>query len=446
MSAVVTPDSAAGQAMHDFIAGLFPICRSLTGAGTRQTLAVIAEHLPGLRIHSVPSGTQVFDWSIPDEWNIRSARLIGPGGDVIVDFAAHNLHVVGYSEPVDEQLSLEELQPHLHSRPDLPDAIPYVTSYYRRYWGFCMTQRQRDQLQPGMYRAVIDSTLAPGVLNYGEIVIPGSDPREVFLSTYVCHPSMANNELSGPAVAVWLAKWLCSAPRRFTYRLVFIPETIGSITYLSRNLERMKKLTLAGFNISCVGDERSYSFLPSRLGNTISDRVARHVLKHFAPDYVSYSFKDRGSDERQYCSPGVDLPVASVMRTKYTAYPEYHTSLDDLTLVTPAGLAGALKALQLCLECLEANDRFTVTVKCEPQMGRRGLYPMISSGNSAGNSTVGHMMHVLAYSDGAHDLIDIADDLGVPVWGLYQLVDKLKADGLLAASELTNKAPIPESP
>jgi aminopeptidase-like protein len=243
---------------------------------------------------------------------------------------------------------------------------------------------------------------------------------------------MAPNQLSGPAVTVWLVKWLMEKQRRrHTYRIVFIPETIGSITYLSRNLRQMKAATVAGFNLSCMGDERCFSYLPSRLGGTVADRVARHVLKHIAPDYIAYSFRDRGSDERQYCSPGVDLPVCSVMRSKFGNYPEYHTSLDDLSLVTPAGLAGSLRALQLCLECLENNETLTVTVLCEPQLGKRGLYPTISSRGHTGE-TVENMMHILAYSDGNHDLLAIAEDLGVPLWTLLKTVEKLKVNGLLA--------------
>jgi aminopeptidase-like protein len=422
-------DDMAGQAMHDFIARLFPICRSLTGDGVRETLAILGEHLPGLTVHEVPSGTAAFDWTVPDEWNIRSARLIGPDGETIVDFQDSNLHVVGYSEPVDRELSLDELQPHLHSLPELPDAIPYITSYYKRYWGFCLPHRVRENLKAGTYRAVIDSTLAPGHLTYGELILPGETDREILLSSYICHPSMANNELSGPVVMTWLAKWLMSQPRRHAYRIIFIPETIGSITYLSRNLPQMKEATVAGFNLSCVGDDRCFSYLPSRNGNTISDRVAKHVLRHLAGDYVTYTFRDRGSDERQYCAPGVDLPVCSILRSKFGRYPEYHTSLDNLELITPLGLAGALKAYQLCLECLENNATLLSAVLCEPQLGKRGLYPSIS--NRDAGAIVADMMDLIAYSDGDHDLLAIADLIGVPMWDLLEIAGKLKAAGVL---------------
>jgi aminopeptidase-like protein len=366
---------------------------------------------------------------VPDEWNIAEARLTDPNGSVVADFGWHNLHVVGYSEPVDLAITLADLQAHLFSLPEQPDAIPYVTSYYRRFWGFCLQHSVREQLTDGLYHAHIRSSLKPGLLRYGELLIPGDDPREVFLSTYVCHPSMANNELSGPVVTTWLAKWLLEKRRRFSYRIVFIPETIGSLVYLSRNLQHLKSHVIAGFNISCVGDERAYSFLPSRHGNTLSDRVARHVLRHHAPAFIPYSFLNRGSDERQYCAPGIDLPIASIMRSKYGEYPEYHTSKDDLSLVTPSGLHGGYEAIRRSLECLEHNKRWRCTVSGEPQLGRRGLYPTISQAGAHAN--VATMMNFLAYADGQHDLLEIADIIGVPVWSLSPVVEMLETHQLV---------------
>lgn len=418
-----------GRAMYDLAAELFPICRSLTGPGVRETLRILQRELPELTIHEVPSGTPAFDWIVPDEWAIRDAYLLDPDGRKIVDFKNHNLHVVGYSEPVNVELDLAELQSRLHSIPEQPDAIPYVTAYYKRTWGFCLTHRQREALKPGRYRAVIDSTLAPGHLTYGEVLLPGALGKEIFVSTYVCHPSMANNELSGPVVTTWLVNWLKRQPRRFAYRIVFLPETIGSITYLSRNLAIMKERVVAGFNVTCVGDERVYSYLPSRQGGTLADRAARHVLKHVAGDYVSYSFLRRGSDERQYCWPGVDLPVCSVMRSKYGEYPEYHTSLDNMDLITPNGLAGSFFALQYCAACVEENRTYRTAVLCEPQLGRRGLYPVISKRGSASASAL--YRNILAYCDGANDLLAVADILGVPMWTLFDAVAELRRHDLL---------------
>jgi aminopeptidase-like protein len=423
-----------GEEMHALCRELFPICRSLTGPGFRESMAILQREFPALQMRAVPSGTQVFDWVVPNEWSIRDAWIETPSGERICDLRTNNLHVVGYSVPVDAELSLEDLQSHLYSLPDQPDAIPYITSYYSPRWGFCLTQRQRDQLRPGRYRVHIDSTLAPGVLNYAHALIPGESREEVFLSSYLCHPSMANNELSGPVVATWLGKWLQSLPRRrYTYRIFIGPETIGSIAYLARHLDELKERVVAGYVLTCMGDERAYSYVPSRHGDSLPDRAAKHVLGHLAPDYLRYSFLDRGSDERQYCSPGVDLPVASVMRSKYGVYPEYHTSLDDLSLVTPAGLAGGFEAVQRCIECIEADEVLRTSVLCEPQLGKRGLYPTLSTKTTG--QEVKAMMDLLAYCDGEHSLLEIAARIGVPLWTLTPSIERLKQHGLLVPSK-----------
>jgi aminopeptidase-like protein len=436
---VTDATESPGVAMHALARRLFPITRSITGDGVRETLRILGEHIP-LEIHEVPTGTRALDWTVPPEWNIRDAYILDEHGDRIVDFQQNNLHVVGYSAPIDATLSLAELQPHLHSLVDQPTAIPYITSYYERRWGFCLSHAQRERLQDGQYRVVIDSELKDGSLTYGELIIPGETPSEVFLSTYVCHPSMANNELSGPVVTTWLAKWIASRPRRYTYRLVFIPETIGSLVYLSRHVDTLRANVVAGFNVTCVGDDRAYSFLPSRYGGTLADRVALHTLKVRHPDFVHYSFLDRGSDERQYCSPGVDLPVVSVMRTKYREYPEYHTSLDDLTVVTPAGLEGGYTILRECLEILEGNRTYRSTSLGEPHLGGRGLYPTL--GTTSSYEAVRTTMDLLAYADGTNDLVGIADITGMPVEELRRGAEQLVEHGLLA--EVPGRAlPVP---
>lgn len=424
----------SGHDMHRWASDLFPICRSLTGDGVRETLAYLQQLVPSLVAHEVRSGTQAFDWTVPDEWSIRGAYIEDESGNRIVDFTRSNLHVVGYSTPVDEWLTLAELQPHLHSLADQPDAIPYVTSYYSRRWGFCMSHSMRDSLSDGRYHVVIDSTLAPGSLTYGEVLIPGREKKEVFLSTYVCHPSMANNELSGPVVTTALARWIASMPdRRFSYRIVFVPETIGAIVYISRHLAELRENVIAGYVVTCIGDERAYSLLRSRDGHTLADRAAKLVLRRHAPDHVDYSYLDRGSDERQYCSPGVDLPVASIMRTRYNSYPEYHTSLDDLDLVTASGLGGGFEALRRTIELIENNHVYKAVHPCEPQLGKRGLYPTLST-RGAGYA-VRAMTNMLSYSDGTRDLIDLAEHIGVSAEEALETAGKLHAAGLLAIAD-----------
>ena len=426
-------DVMAVEPMHAWARDLFPICRSLTGAGVRETLAYLSRLIPGLRTHSVASGERAFDWTVPDEWCVRGAYVENEAGHRVIDFADHNLHLVGYSEPVDAWMTLDDLQPHLHSLPDQPDAIPYVTSYYGRRWGFCLTHRARQALKPGRYHVVVDTSLAPGQLNYADLILPGLESGEVLLSTYVCHPSMANNELSGPVVTAALARWLADLPeRRFTYRVVFVPETLGSIVYLSRHLAQMKANTVAGFVLTCCGDERAWSFMPSRLGGTLADRAALHVLKRHAPAFDAYSFLERGSDERQYCSPLVDLPVVSVMRSKYGTYPEYHTSLDDLSLVTQAGLEATLTMMKRCILAMEANRTYVAAQPCEPQLGPRGLYPTVSTRDSG--RSVRSMMNLLAYADGVTDLIAIAERIGEDIADCAPIALRLEAAGVLASA------------
>ncbi len=423
--------SGLGHEMYALAEELFPICRSITGDGLRQSLKRLTRIAPYTK-YEVATGTQCFDWVVPQEWNIRDAYIVDPAGHKIVDFKHNSLHVVSYSTPVHTRMPLEQLQQHLYSLPEQPEAIPYITSYYSPRWGFCLTEEQRRGLVPGDYEVLIDSELKNGHLTYGELIVPGDSEEEVLLSSYLCHPSMANNELSGPIVTTYLARWLLSLERRrYTYRIVIVPETIGSIVYLSRNLEAMKAKTVAGYVLTCIGDDRDYSYLPSRAGDTLADQAAQHVLKHVYPDYSHYSYLERGSDERQYCSPGVDLPVCSMMRSKYATYPEYHTSLDNLDFVSPAGLYGGYSAVQKALQCLELNERLRSTVCCEPQLGKRGLYPSLSTKES--NDTVRDMLNFLAYADGQHSVLDIAEKIGVPVWSMAELIPRFKQERLLQA-------------
>ena len=411
--------SNVGQEIYDFAASIFPYCRSITGAGVRKTLATISDAISGdtaisnqgggvlssksqpqksqnikLNIKSVPSGTAVFDWTVPKEWKIRDAYIETENGTRLIDFKNNNLHVMGYSTPIDKWVNFAELKEHIYTQPDQPDVIPYVTSYYKERFGFCMSQRQLSELEksdtekPGKYHMFIDSELFDGVLNYGELLLPGESEKEIFFSTYICHPSMANNECSGPSLAVALIKYVASLPiRRYSYRFIFIPETIGSLTYLATegHLAEMKRKIIAGFNLSCVGDNRAYSIVESRYGNTIADRVLRNVLRfHTNNSYSRYSFLARGSDERQYNAPGIDLPVVCFCRSKFGEYPEYHTSADDMGLVSPEGFQRSFDVMTEVITALEGNRKYRVTVKGEPQLGKRGLYPTVSQKGAYG--------------------------------------------------------------
>ena len=426
-----------GVSMHDLCKELFPINRSLTGNGVRETLRILQREVPELNILEVPSGTTCFDWTVPNEWNCKEAYIIDPDGHKICDYSKNNLHLLGYSTPVNKTLTLEELNDFLYDLPELPDAIPYMTSYYKERWGFCIAHNERKKLKQGDYKVYINSTLEKGNLTYGELLIEGDTKEEIFFSTYVCHPSMGNNELSGPAVVTYLAKYINSLPnRKYSYRIIFIPETIGAIMYLSKNLKEMKKNIVAGFNVSCVGDNNIYSFLPSREGNTLADKVATHVMNHKIIDYKSYTFLDRASDERQYCSVNVDLPVCCIMRSKYGEYKEYHTSLDDLDYISPEGLNGAYEVYVEVINVLEQNHKYLLTTFCEPQLGKRGLYPTLSTTGT--KEKVKDMMNFLAYCDGKTDLIDIANKINLPVWNLYDIIKKFLDNGLIVISPISN--------
>ncbi|MCR5233579.1 MAG: DUF4910 domain-containing protein [Lachnospiraceae bacterium] len=483
-----------GESMYGLAERLFPICRSITGAGVRETFEILKEYIPDLKLYEVPTGTKVMDWTVPKEWRIDEAYIEDDQGNRIVDFRDNNLHVLGYSVPVDEWMSFDELEPHIYTLKDQPELIPYVTSYYKERWGFAMSQVQKDSLhRASRYHAVIKSSLFEGNLTYGELVIPatageGKPEKEVFLSTYICHPSMANNECSGPSLMAHLCTYIKGIRnRKYSYRIVFVPETIGAITYLSRNLGEMKEKVIAGFNLTCVGDDRDYSIVHSRYGDTLADRVLTAVLKEHCkdrsdadgPGYSDYSYLKRGSDERQYQAPGVDLPLVCFCRSKYHVYPEYHTSGDNMSIVSPEGFYGAYSVMRKCIDVLEgasafgeeegerirsliasddrllaalknadmkkddicisrvSNDRipgedgkvYKVTCLCEPQLGKRGLVPTMSSKETYQETLA--MKDVLAYADGTHDVEELAKVIEQPVEVVRKVVGQLTGAGLL---------------
>lgn len=425
-----------GREIYELAEKIFPICRSITGNGVRETLKLLQEYIgkDNLKfdIHEIPTGTQVFDWNVPKEWNIREAYIEKrEEGKVrkIIDFKENNLHVLGYSIPVDKWLTLDELKKCVYTQKDQPDVIPYVTSYYKERYGFCMSENQLNSLTDGEYHIFIDSELFDGSLTYADLVIPGETEEEILLTSYICHPSMANNECSGPAVLSALIRYVSSlSNRRYTYRFVLNPETIGSITYLSKNYQLLKKHLVAGIVLSCVGDERAYSIIESRYADTLADKSLKSIL-HFKPNYIEYSFLKRGSDERQYNAPGIELPVVGFCRSKYGEYPEYHTSADNMDLISPKGLQDSYETIVNWINSMEYNYKYKVTVLCEPQLGKRGLYPTISQKGSY--DAVMAMTNFIAYADGKNDFFDISNIINIPTFELLQIIDKLKDHELI---------------
>ena len=386
---------------------LWDFPRSLTGSGTRMTLEYIKGIVSDLNIHSFKSGTKVFDWEIPDEWNIHDAYIEHESGKRFAEFSKNNLHLLGYSIPCNKEISLSELLPNIYTNSDQPNVIPYVTSYYQDRWGFCMSEKEKKNLPDGIYHVLIDAKKSTGTMELGDIVIKGKNDNEVFFSTYICHPSMANNELSGPVLSTALIKYIKSEypDNKYTYRFVFAPETIGSIAYLSQHLNYLKEKVICGFNLSCVGDERAYSHIQSRLGGNLADQALQASLIDL-DNVKSYSFLDRGSDERQYCAPGVDLPICGFSRSKYGEYPEYHTSEDNFNVVTESGLNGSFDVMKSIIDSFELGLIPKNITICEPQLGKRNLYPTISQ--KGFNSDINTRMDFLAYADGNHSLFDIS--------------------------------------
>jgi aminopeptidase-like protein len=423
---------ASGQWMHDLAADLFPLPRSITGDGVRATLARLGQEIP-LEVHEVPTGTPVLDWTVPDEWNVREAWIAAPDGTRVVDYADSNLHLVGYSVPLRTRLPLAELRSHLHTLPDQPGLIPYRTAYYADTWGFCLPHAQLEQLPDGDYEVCIDATREPGSLSYGECVLPGEIDDEVLISCHVCHPSLANDNLSGLVVATALARELAAAPRRHTFRFLFAPGTIGAITWLGLNRAGAERIA-HGLVLTCLGDSGRSTYKRSRRGDAAIDRAVAHVLAGSGDDHEIRDFIPWGYDERQYCSPGFDLPVGCLMRTPHGEYPEYHTSADDLDLLRPDSLADSLAKLRRIAAVIE-GDRTLVNLSPhgEPQLGRRGLYDTIGGATDPHAAQLA-LLWVLNGSDGTRTLLEIADRAGMPFEAIEHAAQALLEHGLVAVA------------
>ena len=418
-----------GESLYCFAADLYPICRSITGSGIRRTLAKVQERIP-LQISEVPTGTAVFDWTVPKEWNIRDAYIKDASGNRVVDFRKNNLHVLNYSIPVRATLPLGKLKPHLFTLPAHPDWIPYRTSYYREQWGFCLSHNQMLSLPDADYEVCIDSTLEPGSLTYGECYLQGHATDEVLISCHVCHPSLANDNLSGLAVATFLAELLSSRDLRYSYRFLFVPGTIGAITWLARNQEHAGRIR-HGLVLTGIGDRGGFHYKKSRRGDAEIDRAAAHVLRHCGESSEVLEFSPYGYDERQYCSPGFNLAVGCLMRSVWGSFPEYHTSADNLGFIHPPELARSLRVCAGVLDILENNCRYrNLNPYCEPQLGRRNLYR--STGGEAIEAEINARLWVLNLSDGEHSLLDIADRSGIPFATIHESAELLRQNGLLS--------------
>lgn len=419
--------------VYELAQRLFPICRSITGDGVRQTLQLVNEVIP-LELHEVATGTQVLDWQVPREWNLLRGRLIGPDGQVIVDSAQNNLHVMSYSVPIQATLSLEELQPHLFSIPEHPDWIPYRTSYYAENWGFCLTDRVLKSLRPGMYKVDMQTTLEAGSMSYGEAIIAGQTDEQIIISAHVCHPSLANDNVSGITVGAHLAQWVASAPRRYTYRFIFAPTTIGAITWLAQHRPQLHKIK-GGLILSCVGDPGAFTYKQTRFGDAMIGRMVAVALRDAGVEHRIRPFSAWGYDERQYGSVGFKLPVGCFMRTPNGEYPEYHTSADNLELVTAEALGQSLTVLKRVVEIIEA-DRCYINLQPygEPQLGRRGLYDAIG-GTSAPKQSQLAMLWMLNQSDGQTSLLEVAEKSGMEFGLLHQMAQTLVEHELLRESD-----------
>lgn len=424
-----------GQGMYELLKRLFPVCRSITGNGVRETLEILKEHIP-IRVHEVPTGTKVFDWVVPKEWNIKDAHIKNSKGEKVIDFKKSNLHVLNCSIPVNKKLLLDDLKEHLFTLPDHPDWIPYLTSYYKENWGFCLSHKQYEQLKEDTYEVVIDSSLKDGHLTFGELYLKGESEEEVLFTCYICHPSLCNDNLSGIVLLTFLAKYLKDSDLRYSYRFLFIPETIGAITWLSLNEDKAFKIK-HGLVVTCVGDPGKSTYKRSRNGKAIIDKVVEKVLVDSGEPYKIIDFFPSGSDERQFCSPGFDLPVGSLMRTPYACYPEYHTSADNLDFVRPEYLTDSFKKYVDVIYILENNITYlNLNPKCEPQLGKRGLYGMVG-GQKEGKIDQLAMFWVLNLSDGTSSLLDISVRSGINFRQIKVAADALHEKGLLKEVKIT---------
>jgi len=411
------------------VKNLYPICRSITGNGIKYTLEYIKNEIP-LTIHSIKSGKKVFDWTIPNEWNIKDAYIKNANGEKVLDFKENYLHVLNYSIPINKKLPLEDLKEHIYTLPEFPNWIPYRTSYYQKNWGFCMKHNEFLKLKEDIYEVCIDATLEEGNLLYGDLIIKGSVDKEILISSYCCHPQQCNDSLSGTVIAMHLAKYLLKRNNYYTYRFVFIPETIGAITYLSKNLDIMKKNTIGGYTLTCLGDEGEFTYLKTRKENQFIDKITIFLLEAFGTRFKIRDFKTCGSDERQYNYPGVDLNIGSLMKTKYGEFDEYHTSADNLDYVTSKGLNDSYEFYLKCIKLIECNHYYMNTKLCEPMLGKYGLYNMV--GASKNTENIGEFCRkILYYCDGENDLIDIYKMLDIKFENLIDIIEILLEKSLL---------------
>lgn len=426
-----------GARLHEFASSLYPICRSITGDGIRKTLGVIGERIP-LELHEVPTGTPVFDWTVPKEWNIRDAYIRAADGTRVVDFQQSNLHVLNYSTPIHATLPLEEIRPHLFTMPDRPDWIPYRTSYYKEDWGFCLSHNQLLRLNDGCYEVCIDSSLEDGHLTYGECYLPGHSTEEVLISCHACHPSLANDNLSGLSVATFLAQSLSGRDLRYSYRFVFLPGTIGAITWLAQNRESALRIR-HGLVLTCIGDAGRFHYKKSRRGDAEIDHAVACVLRDFGDPSEMLEFSPYGYDERQYCSPGFNLSVGCLMRSVWGTFPEYHTSADNLEFIKPEALAESLRLCAATVDVLEGNRRYiNQNPYCEPQLGKRGLYK--STGGTAITEEINARLWVLNFADGDHTLLEIAERSGIPFSFIQDAAALLSEAGLLISAPASKGA------